>query len=179
MSNLREFYYNVIIPDFIKKKIAVSVMDVPKIVKIVINMGFNVSSIDKKNDALNELSLIAGQRPIITKAKKSIAGFKLREGYDIGCKVTLRKYKMYSFLDKLLFLVLPRIRDFKGVNIKSFDGRGNFSLGIKEQIVFPEIDYDKVDVIRGMDISIVTNALTDSRGQDLLKAFKFPFNKMF
>jgi len=179
LSNLREFYYNVIIPDFIKKKIAVSVMDVPKIVKIVINMGFNVSSIDKKDDALNELSLIAGQRPIITKAKKSIAGFKLREGYDIGCKVTLRKCKMYSFLDKLLFLVLPRIRDFKGVNIKSFDGRGNFSLGIKEQIVFPEIDYDKVDVIRGMDISIVTNALTDSRGQNLLKAFKFPFNKMF
>lgn len=177
MSKVREIYYNIIIPEFINKKFSKNVMDVPKILKVVINMGFNASTIGKKNinDILNDLSLISGQHPIVTKARKSIAGFKIREGYDIGCKVTLRKYRMYKFLDKLLFMVLPRVRDFRGISIKSFDGNGNYSFGIKEHIVFPEIDYDKVDVIKGMDISIVTNAKTDEKGKRLLTAFKFPF----
>jgi len=178
LSNLKEHYYKVIVPDFLEKNNAKNIFDVPKILKIVINIGFDASKVSKKDidNALNELSLISGQRPIITKARKSIAGFKIRAGFDIGCKVTLRKKKMYSFLDKLLFLVLPRIRDFKGLTLTSFDGHGNYSLGIREQIVFPEIIYDKVDTIRGMDISIVTNALTDEKGKLLLKAFNFPFN---
>jgi len=178
LSNLRDFYFNVVVPDFIKKKCAKNVMDVPKILKVVINMGFGASNLNKKGvtDILDELALISGQRPVVIKAKKSIAGFKIRQGFDIGCKVTLRKFKMYNFLDKLLFIVLPRVRDFRGIGLKSFDGQGNYSLGIKEHIVFPEIDYDKVDIIRGMDISIVTNASTDKRGRMLLEAFKFPFN---
>ncbi len=178
MSILRHYYYDVIIPDFIKQKIFKNVMDVPRLIKIVINIGFKASNINKKNleDIVNEMSLISGQKPILIKAKKSIAGFKIRKDYNIGCKVTLRKHKMYNFLDKLLFVVLPRVRDFKGINSKSFDGYGNFSFGVKEQIVFPEINYDKVDTIRGMDISIVTNALTDNKGKLLFKAFKFPFN---
>ena len=178
MSKLKEMYYNVIIPDFINKKLAKNTLDVPKLLKVVINMGFGTSISGKKsiNDILDELSLITNQRPIITKAKHSIAGFKIREGYDIGCKVTLRKLNMYNFLDKILFVVLPRIRDFRGLSLKSLDGRGNYSFGIKEYIVFPEINYDKVDIIRGMDISIVTNAKTNERGKMLLKAFKFPFN---
>lgn len=178
MSSLKEYYYKVIVPDFLEKKTAANILDVPRILKIVINIGFDASKVSKKDidNISNELALISGQRPIITKAKKSIAGFKIRQGFDVGCKVTLRKQKMYNFLDKLLYLVLPRIRDFKGLSLKSFDGRGNYSLGIKEQIVFPEISYDKVDIIRGMDISIITNALTDEKGKLLLKAFNFPFN---
>lgn len=178
MSSLKEYYYKVIVPDFLANKKARNILDVPRILKIVINVGFDVSKVTKKDidNILNEVSLISGQRSVITKAKKSIAGFKLRKGFDVGCKVTLRKKKMYNFLDKLLYLVLPRIRDFKGLSLKSFDGKGNYSLGIKEQIVFPEISYDKVDVIRGMDISIVTNALTDEKGKLLLRSFNFPFN---
>ncbi|HIH2762530.1 MAG TPA: 50S ribosomal protein L5 [Candidatus Azoamicus sp. MARI] len=177
MSKLKNLYISTVIPEFINKKISKNIMDVPKITKIVINMGFDHASTTKKqiNDIFADLSLISGQRPIITKAKKSIAGFKIREGFELGCKVTLRKKNMYNFLDKLIFLILPRVRDFKGLNIKSFDGKGNYSLGIKEHIIFPEIDYNKVDVIRGMDISIVTNAKNNERGFLLLKTLKFPF----
>lgn len=180
MSQIKENYTNIVIPEFIKKNIAKNIMDVPKITKIVINTGYNYNtSTNKKQttDIFNDLSLISGQKPIITKAKKSIAGFKIKEGFEIGCKVTLRKKNMYNFLDKLIFLVLPRVRDFRGLNIKSFDGRGNYSLSIKEHIIFPEIDYNKVDIIRGMDISIVTNARNNEKGILLLKALKFPFIK--
>ncbi len=178
MSILKEYYNNIIVPEFIKRNLAKSIMHVPKILKIVINIGLNISDMNKKttNDIFRDLSLISAQKPIMIKAKKSISGFKIREGVDIGCKVTLRRHKMYNFLDKLLFVALPRVRDFKGISLKSFDGNGNYSLGIKEQIIFPEIDYDKIDVIKGLDISIITNALTDEKGKMLLKAFNFPFN---
>lgn len=180
MSQIKEHYKNTVIPEFIEKNVAKNIMDVPKIIKIVINTGYNYNtSTNKKqtSDIFNDLSLISGQKPIITKAKKSIAGFKIKEGFEIGCKVTLRKNNMYNFLDKLIFLVLPRVRDFRGLNIKSFDGKGNYSLSIKEHIIFPEIDYNKVDIIRGMDISIVTNARNNEKGILLLKALKFPFIK--
>ncbi len=177
MSKMKILYTSTVIPEFINKKISKNIMDVPKIIKIVINMGFDHANTTKKqiNDIFTDLSLISGQKPIITKAKKSIAGFKIREGFELGCKITLRKKNMYNFLDKLIFLILPRVRDFKGLNVKSFDGKGNYSLGIKEHIVFPEIDYNKVDIIRGMDISIVTNAKNNEKGFLLLKALKFPF----
>jgi len=178
LSKLKKLYYDIIVPDFINKKLAKNVLDVPRLLKIVVNMGLGTSISGKKSidDIRDELSLITNQKPIITKARKSIAGFKIRQGFDIGCKVTLRKSNMYNFLDKLLFVVLPRIRDFRGLSLKSFDGRGNYSFGIKEYIVFPEINYDKIDTIRGMDISIVTNAKSNEHGKILLKAFKFPFN---
>ncbi|HIH2763478.1 MAG TPA: 50S ribosomal protein L5 [Candidatus Azoamicus sp.] len=177
MSKIKEFYVSTVIKEFVEKKIAKNIMDVPKILKVVINMGFNPANNTKKqiNDIFTDLSLISGQKPIITKARKSIAGFKIREGFELGCKVTLRKKNMYEFLDKLIFLILPRIRDFKGLNSNSFDGHGNYSLGIKEHIIFPEIDYNKVDIIRGMDISIITNAKTNEKSFFLLKALKFPF----
>lgn len=177
MSKIKTIYKSTVIPEFINKKIAKNIMDVPKITKIVINMGFDYNNTTKKqiNDIFTDLSLISGQKPIITKAKKSIAGFKIRKGFELGCKVTLRQKKMYDFLDKLIFLILPRVRDFKGLNIKSFDGKGNYSLGIKEHIIFPEIDYNKVDIIRGMDISIITNAKNNEKGILLLKSLKFPF----
>ncbi|HIH2763161.1 MAG TPA: 50S ribosomal protein L5 [Candidatus Azoamicus sp.] len=177
MSKIKILYASNVIPDFLKKNISKNIMDVPKITKVVINMGFDHANTTKKqiNDIFTDLSLISGQKPIITKAKKSIAGFKIREGFELGCKVTLRKKNMYNFLDKLIFLILPRVRDFKGLSNKSFDGRGNYSLGIKEHIVFPEIDYNKVDIIRGMDISIITNAKNNEKGFLLLKALKFPF----
>lgn len=178
MNNLKKYYKEVIIQDFINKKISKNIMQVPKIIKIVINMGLGMSATNKKslNDALDELMLISGQKPVIIKAKKSIAGFKIRKGFDIACKVTLRGNKMYNFLDKLIFIALPRVRDFKGISIKSFDGKGNYSLGIKEHIIFPEINYDKIESIKGMDISIVTNAKTNEKGKLLLKSLKFPFN---
>lgn len=177
MSKIKKLYTSTVIPEFINNKVSKNIMDVPKIVKIVINMGFDHANTTKKqiNDIFADLSLISGQKPIITKAKKSIAGFKIRQGFELGCKTTLRKKNMYNFLDKLIFLILPRVRDFKGLSIKSFDGKGNYSLGIKEHIVFPEIDYNKVDIIRGMDISIVTNAKNNEKGFLLLKALKFPF----
>lgn len=175
MSKIKKYYKEKVISSFIEKKISKNVMDVPKIKKIVINIGFNATTTKKQiNDIFSDLSLISGQKPIITKAKKSIAGFKIRKGFELGCKVTLRKDKMYNFIDKLIFLILPRIRDFKGLDHKSFDGNGNYSIGIKEHIIFPEIDYNKVDIIRGMDISIVTNAKTDEKGKMLFKALKFP-----
>lgn len=154
-------------------------MEVPRIEKIVINMGVGEGSQDKKkvSTAAKEMELIAGQKPVITKAKTSIATFKLREGMPIGCKVTLRRQRMYEFLDRLVTVAMPRIRDFRGLNPKSFDGRGNFAMGIKEQIIFPEIAYDDIDVVRGMDIIVTTSARTDDEARELLKLFGFPFPK--
>jgi large subunit ribosomal protein L5 len=154
-----------------------SVMQVPKITKITLNMGVGEAIGDKKvlEFAAGDMEKIAGQKPIITRARKSIAGFKIREGWPIGCKVTLRKERMYEFLDRLINVAIPRIRDFRGLNGRSFDGRGNYSMGVNEQIIFPEIDYDKVDALRGLDITITTTARTDEEGRALLEAFKFPF----
>lgn len=153
-----------------------NVMEVPKILKITINMGVGEAAADKKfiTSAVDDMTKIAGQKPVVTLARKSVATFKIREGWPIGCKVTLRGKRMYEFLDRLVTIAIPRIRDFRGLNPKSFDGRGNYTLGIREQIVFPEIDYDKIDQIRGMDITITTNAKSDAEARALLKAFSFP-----
>jgi large subunit ribosomal protein L5 len=154
-----------------------NVMEVPKLVKIVLNMGLGeaIQNVKILDSAVEEMALIAGQRPVITKAKKSIAGFKLRQGMPIGCSVTLRRAKMYEFLDRLVSVSLPRVRDFKGISGKAFDGNGNYSLGVKEQLIFPEIDYDKVDKIKGLNITIVTTAKTDAEGKALLKLMGLPF----
>ncbi|EGW55871.1 50S ribosomal protein L5 [endosymbiont of Ridgeia piscesae] len=154
-----------------------SVMQVPRITKITLNMGVGEAIGDKKvlEFAVGDMEKIAGQKAIITHARKSIAGFKVREGWPIGCKVTLRRERMYEFLDRLISIAIPRIRDFRGLSAKSFDGRGNYSMGVKEQIIFPEIDYDKVDTLRGLDVTITTTARTDEEGRALLEAFKFPF----
>ena len=154
-----------------------NIFEVPKLDKIVVNIGVGEAVSDSKiiNKAIEDLSLITGQKPVVTKAKKSIAGFKLRKGLNIGCKVTLRKKRMFEFLDRLIFIALPRVRDFKGLSKKSFDGNGNYSIGIKEQIIFPEIDYDKVDKIRGMDISITTTTTNQDHAYELLKSFNLPF----
>jgi large subunit ribosomal protein L5 len=154
-----------------------NLMEVPKIEKIVLNMGVGEATQDKKkvDKAAEEMALIAGQKPVITKAKKSVATFKLREGMPIGCKVTLRRERMYEFLDRLITVALPRVRDFRGLNPKSFDGRGNYAMGLKEQIIFPEINYDKIDSVRGMDVIVTTTAKTDDEARALLKAFGFPF----
>ncbi len=156
-----------------------NVMQVPRITKITLNMGVGGASQDKKilDGAVADMQLISGQKPIITHARKSIAGFKVREGWPIGCKVTLRKERMFEFLDRLITIAIPRIRDFRGFSIKSFDGRGNYSLGLKEQIVFPEIDYDKIDAVRGLDITITTNAKTNEEARALLSEFNFPFKE--
>lgn len=177
MARLKEKYDKEIIPLLMKEFNYKNVMQVPKIEKVIVNMGLGAAIQDIKilDSAFRELTTIAGQKPIITKAKKSIASFKLREGMSIGCKVTLRKDRMYEFLNRLLNVALPRVRDFKGVPGKSFDGRGNYALGIEEQLIFPEIDYDKVDKIRGMNIAIVTTAKTDEEGKSLLKYFGMPF----
>ena len=152
-------------------------MEVPRITKITLNMGLSEAVADKKviDYATGDLAKIAGQKPVVTKARKSIAGFKIREGYPIGCMVTLRGARMYEFLDRLVTIALPRVRDFRGINGRSFDGRGNYNLGIKEQIIFPEIEYDKIDALRGLNISITTTAKTDEEAKALLSAFKFPF----
>ncbi len=154
-----------------------NIFEVPKLKKIVVNIGVGEAVSDSKviNNALADLSLITGQKPVVTKAKKSIAGFKLRKGLNIGCKVTLRKKRMYEFLDRLIFIALPRVRDFKGLSKKSFDGHGNYSIGVKEQIIFPEINYDKVDKIRGMDITITTSTNNQDHAYELLKSFNLPF----
>lgn len=154
-----------------------NVMQVPKITKITLNMGVGGAAQDKKilEGALADMTVIAGQKPVVTKARKSVAGFKIREEWPIGCKVTLRGERMYEFLERLICIAIPRIRDFRGFSAKAFDGRGNYSLGIKEQIVFPEVDFDKIDRIRGLDITITTSATTDDQGRALLKAFGFPF----
>ena len=177
MEQLKEIYKNEVIPAMMKKFEYKSVMQVPKLDKIVINIGLGDTKDNPKalDNAMNDLKLITGQQPVITKAKKSIAAFKLREGAKIGCKVTLRAGKMYDFADKLFNVALPRVRDFRGLPANSFDGRGNYSLGIKEQLIFPEIEYDKIDKTRGMDIIVVTTAKTDEEAKELLTLLGMPF----
>jgi len=179
MNRLKEKYAKVVVPSLVKQFNYTSVMQAPKIDKIVINMGVGDAIANAKalEEAVAELTQLAGQKPVITKAKKSIANFKLREGMSIGCKVTLRGAKMYDFLDKLVSVALPRVRDFRGVSASAFDGRGNYTLGIKEQLIFPEINFDKVDRVRGMDIVIVTTANTDAEGRALLQELGMPFEK--
>jgi len=179
MARLQQVYRETVIKQLMDKFSYKNVMEVPSITKITLNMGVGEAVGDKKvlEHAVNDLVQIVGQKAIITKARKSIAGFKIREGWPIGCKVTLRRTKMYEFMDRLVSIAIPRIRDFRGFSIKSFDGRGNYSLGIKEQIVFPEIDYDKIDTLRGLDITITTTAKTDEEGRALLAAFNFPFKE--
>jgi large subunit ribosomal protein L5 len=179
LARLKDIYYNEIVAGMTKKFGYKNVMEVPKIEKIVINMGVGEAKENAKvlDAALKDLEIIAGQKPVITRAKKSVANFKLREGMAIGCKVTLRGEKMYDFADRLINLALPRVRDFRGVNQNAFDGRGNYALGIKEQLIFPEIDYDKVDKVRGMDIIFVTTAKTDEEARELLTLFGMPFMK--
>lgn len=176
MARLKELYKNDVVPALMKKFEYESIMQVPKIVKITLNMGVGEAVTDKKimNFAVTDLTAIAGQKPIITKAKKSLASFKIREGWPVGCKVTLRRNRMYEFLDRLVSIALPRVRDFRGLNTRSFDGTGNYSMGIQEQIVFPEIDFDKTDSIRGLDICITTTAKTNEEAKALLEAFNFP-----
>ncbi|OGT35839.1 MAG: 50S ribosomal protein L5 [Gammaproteobacteria bacterium RIFCSPHIGHO2_12_FULL_37_14] len=179
MPRLLEVYRKEIVPKLKKAFDYSSVMQVPHIEKITINMGVGEAALDKKilANAMSDLEKIVGQKPVATLARKSIAGFKIREGWPIGCKVTLRRAKMYEFLDRLISIVLPRVRDFRGISARSFDGRGNYSLGIKEQIVFPEIEYDKVDAIRGMDITITTSSKSNKEAFALLQAFNFPFKE--
>ena len=177
MSRMQEKYKSEVAPALMAKFGYKSVMQIPKLEKIVINIGMSDAKENPKviEAAMNDLSLITGQKPVVTKARKSVANFKLREGMNIGCKVTLRSEKMYEFLDRLFSIALPRVRDFKGINPNSFDGRGNYSLGIKEQLIFPEIDYDKIDKIRGMDIIMVTTAKTDEEARELLSLMGAPF----
>lgn len=179
MARLFEVYRKEIVPALKKKFGYSSVMQAPCIEKITINMGVGEAALDKKvlTNAIGDLEKIAGQKPVQTLARKSIAGFKIREDWPIGCKVTLRRAKMYEFLDRLITIALPRVRDFRGLSAKSFDGRGNYSLGIKEQIVFPEIEYDKIDALRGMDITITTSAKSNKEAFALLQAFNFPFRE--
>ena len=179
MNRLKEKYISEVTPSLMEKFNYTSVMQTPKVEKIVVNMGVGdaVSNTKNLDKAVEELALITGQKPIITKAKKSIAGFRLREGMPIGCKVTLRGERMYEFLDKLVTVSLPRVRDFHGISKKSFDGRGNYTLGVKEQLIFPEVDYDLVDKVRGMDIVIVTTANTDEESRELLAQLGMPFQK--
>ena len=179
MNRLQEKYKAVIVPALVEKFNYTSVMQAPKISKIVLNIGAGDAVQNPKvlDDAVSELGQITGQKPLITRAKKSIASFKLREGMPIGCKVTLRGERMFDFFDKLVSIALPRVRDFRGVNPRGFDGRGNYTLGVKEQLIFPEIDYDKVSKIRGMDIVIVTTANTDQEALELLKQFGMPFKR--
>jgi len=176
---LKEFYTTAIVKQLMQELGYKNVMEVPRITKITLNMGVGEAVNDKKvvDNAAADLTKIAGQKPLITKTRKSIAGFKIRAGWPIGCKVTLRKDRMYEFLERLLYIAIPRIRDFRGLNRRSFDGRGNYSLGIKEQIVFPEIQYDKIDALRGLDITITTTARTNEEGLALLSAFRFPFKE--
>ncbi|MBQ7751550.1 MAG: 50S ribosomal protein L5 [Clostridia bacterium] len=177
MSRMQEKYKNEVAPALMEKFGYKSPMQIPKLEKIVVNIGMSDAKENPKviEAAMNDLSLITGQKPVITKARKSVANFKLREGMNIGCKVTLRADKMYDFIDRLFSVALPRVRDFKGINPNSFDGRGNYSLGVKEQLIFPEIDYDKIDKIRGMDIIVVTTAKTDEEARELLSLMGAPF----
>jgi large subunit ribosomal protein L5 len=177
MARLHEHYRENVVPELTKKFGYTSAMEVPRITKITVNMGVGESTSDKKilDNAVGDLTKIAGQKPVVTKAKKSIANFKVRAGYPVGCMVTLRGLRMYEFLDRLVTVAMPRIRDFRGVSHRAFDGRGNYTLGVKEQIIFPEIEYDKIDALRGMNISITTTAKTDEEARALLAAFRFPF----
>ncbi|WP_339725922.1 50S ribosomal protein L5 [uncultured Paraglaciecola sp.] len=179
MAKLHDYYKDTVVAELAKQFNYKSVMQVPRIDKITLNMGLGEAVADKKvlENATADMQAIAGQKPIVTVARKSVAGFKIREGYPIGCKVTLRGERMWEFFERLVSIAIPRIRDFRGLNPKSFDGRGNFSMGVREQIIFPEIDFDKVDKIRGMDITITTSAQTDAEAHALLSAFNFPFKK--
>jgi len=177
MTRLEQFYRETVAPQMQEQFSYKSSMEIPRITKITLNMGVGEASQDKKviEHAVEDLSLISGQKPIITSAKKAIAGFKIREGMTVGCKVTLRRDRMYEFLDRLIHFAIPRIRDFRGLSPKAFDGQGNYNLGMSEQIAFPEIDYDRIDKLRGLNISITTSARTDDEGRALLGAFQFPF----
>jgi len=177
MARLQQHYREKIVADLVAKFGYKSVMEVPRITKITLNMGVSEAVADKKvmDHAVGDLTKIAGQKVVVTKAKKPIAGFKIREGYPIGCMVTLRGARMYEFLDRLVTIALPRVRDFRGISGRAFDGRGNYNIGVKEQIIFPEIEYDKVDALRGLNISITTTAKTDDEAKALLTAFRFPF----
>lgn len=177
MARLQDFYKNTVVGELTKQFDYKSVMEVPRITKITLNMGVGEAVADKKvlENAVGDMVKIAGQKPVTTKARKSIAGFKIRDGYPIGCMVTLRGPRMFEFLDRLVSVALPRVRDFRGISGKGFDGRGNYNMGVKEQIIFPEIEYDKIDALRGMNISVTTTAKTDAEAKALLAAFKFPF----
>ncbi len=177
MARLQDFYKNTVVPDLVKQFGYKSVMEVPAIQKITLNMGVGEAVADKKvmEHAVGDMQKIAGQRPVVTKSRKSIAGFKIRDDYPVGCMVTLRRERMFEFLDRLVTVAIPRIRDFRGLSGKSFDGRGNYNMGVREQIIFPEIEYDKIDMLRGMNITITTTAKTDAEARALLSAFKFPF----
>lgn len=177
MARLKNFYKDTVVKSLIDQFGYKSVMEVPRIEKITLNMGVGEAVADKKvmEFAVGDMQKIAGQKPVVTLSRKSIAGFKIRDGYPVGCKVTLRQDRMYEFLDRLISVAMPRIRDFRGISGKSFDGRGNYNMGVREQIIFPEIDYDKVDALRGMNITITTTAKTDDEARALLAAFSFPF----
>lgn len=177
MARLKQFYKETVVKQLQDQFKYKSAMEVPRVTKITLNMGVGEAVGDKKvmDHATADMAKISGQKPIVTLSRNSIAGFKIRDGWPVGCKVTLRSNQMYEFLDRLINISIPRIRDFRGLNAKSFDGRGNYSMGVKEQIIFPEIDYDKIDVLRGLDITITTTAKTDEEGRALLKAFNFPF----
>ena len=179
MTRLQDLYRESIAPDLKERFGYASLMQVPKVEKVTLNMGVGEAIGDKKvlENAVNDMRLISGQKPIVTRARRSVAGFKIREGWSIGCKVTLRRGRMYEFLDRLINVSIPRIRDFRGFSRRAFDGRGNYNLGIREQIVFPEIDYDRIDAIRGLDIAITTSARTDEEALALLAGFKFPFRR--
>jgi len=177
MSRLQDYYRETVVPQLQEKFSYGNVMEVPRVTKVTLNMGVGEAVADKKvmDRAVGDMTAIAGQKPIVTYARKSVASFKIRDGWPVGCKVTLRRERMYEFLDRLVNIAIPRIRDFRGLNRKSFDGRGNYSMGVKEQIMFPEIDYDQIDMIRGLDITITTNAKSDEEALALLQAFNFPF----
>ena len=179
MSRLQTYYKETVMPQLLKEFSYENVMEVPKITKITLNMGVGEAATDKKVmvRAVGDMTAIAGQKPVVNLARRSVASFKIRDGWPVGCKVTLRREQMYEFLDRLVNVAIPRTRDFRGLNRKSFDGRGNYSMGVKEQIMFPEVDYDQIDVIRGMDITITTNAKNDQEAMALLKAFNFPFKE--
>jgi len=177
MARLQAHYREKIVPELKSKFGYKSVMEVPRLTKITLNMGLSEAVADKKiiEHAVGDMTKIAGQKPVVTKARKAIAGFKIREGYPIGCMVTLRGSRMYEFLDRFITIALPRVRDFRGISGRAFDGRGNYNIGVKEQIIFPEIEYDKIDTLRGLNISITTTAKTDEEAKALLTAFRFPF----
>jgi large subunit ribosomal protein L5 len=177
MARLKDFYQDTVIGQLKEQFGYKNPMQVPRITKITLNMGVGEAVADRKvmEHAVADMTRIAGQKPIVINARKSVAGFKVREGWPVGCKVTLRREQMYEFLDRLINIAIPRIRDFRGMNARAFDGRGNYNMGVREQIIFPEIDYDKIDALRGMDITFTTTATTDEEGRALLKAFNFPF----
>lgn len=177
MARLKKFYADVVVPELMKQFGYKSIMEVPRIEKITLNMGVGEAVVDKKvmDSAVLDLKKISGQLPVVTVARKSIAGFKIRDNYPVGCKVTLRRDRMFEFLDRLVTIALPRVRDFRGVGAKSFDGQGNYNMGIQEQIIFPEIEYDKIDALRGLNITVTTTAKTDEEARALLSLFKFPF----